>query len=1084
MKIKLLKKNSENMKRKQEKNFYEISEEEDDINFSNNSIDEEVGSIKHQDFNKVNYVEEDETNNINKRNEKITGFNQHDTNCSAYKKGSYESKINDRNLKLAHKNIPPKNKTSDTIPSQNFYEDSSVYDSRIKINFYNNSTIKTIDTQAIKSEELVNKNIEAENFNINNFVDEFVKDLQDFANNDNTEDNIRRSQNQIDPINDSGYNLLQKINLSKSTANTSSSLTNSNIISLQSDEFLSQENQKIHDSKNISSISRNSNINNENDSDFQSIINQIERSSINNENTLVCKNKFSEIKIDKPFDYQLEIFENIKNKNAIVFMETGKGKTFISIMLIKHLLELETNSFKSSSLILEGKNKLYENINKASDSNYNEFSQSQKLSAKEKVLLMASKNREKMNLNKTMNLNSNSNLNAFKSKKKIIFLVCEVVLVDQQSKVIEQNIDECFNIKVALMNSSKKFSRVSSNIDNFIKFWEENNIFVSTPSIIYKLLSIGYINISQIDLLIFDECHHADGNHPYNLIMTEFYFFHKENPAYKVNKLPQILGLTASPLKKKIEKGVSNTGKKALEMLCENLDSVMVIDPEVLDYGKMISSEEDDIQMLSLNEAKRVYFEIPNHKCSKLYPLLKDFLLEILLYPIMNYCIDKEFYLEEDFQEFKSSYKKYLEKKLESENLTEYNKVLSQLKHLHEVRKKSILFAILEKLEQQIFMIIENLNFVCIILLISKYIEMLNNEKVIMENMKSLKKKNKIESKKILELKDIDFLIDVFEKFAKLSLKHKIQYESPRLAILLRDINGIIKHDMESNKDHRVIIFVANRIVSEMLSDLLNSHLQKNFKSAKKIYSCVSVVGVNKRKNESSFNPSNSLNKMNENVKKFKNGTAQILVGTSTVEEGIDVRSCDFVIVYTELKTAKSYIQMKGRARKANATFSIYTDNIGKMQETISDFVELILFIRNQFKRDSIVTDFKNTKTQKKFDLDEDVGEFFYIEKSKAKITIRNAAILYNEFIQQLKSKDPKASADLKYFEERKPHLNGCPLHYRCQLIVNSIYFEQFEYKSEFQSEKNTSSCICYVMLFLYLYNLNKLDDSFKLKTK
>lgn len=37
-------------------------------------------------------------------------------------------------------------------------------------------------------------------------------------------------------------------------------------------------------------------------------------------------------------EYQKEIFENCKEKNSIIFLETGTGKTLISILLINHYL--------------------------------------------------------------------------------------------------------------------------------------------------------------------------------------------------------------------------------------------------------------------------------------------------------------------------------------------------------------------------------------------------------------------------------------------------------------------------------------------------------------------------------------------------------------------------------------------------------------------------------------------------------------------------------------------------------------------------------------------------------------------------
>ena len=86
--------------------------------------------------------------------------------------------------------------------------------------------------------------------------------------------------------------------------------------------------------------------------------------------------------ITQPKEIQLQIFEKIEGQNAIIFMETGKGKTYLSIMVIKDLFN-------------EGYNINSENSNRL-----------------RKVI-------------------SNS--------PKVIFLVCEVALVLQQAEVIKLN---------------------------------------------------------------------------------------------------------------------------------------------------------------------------------------------------------------------------------------------------------------------------------------------------------------------------------------------------------------------------------------------------------------------------------------------------------------------------------------------------------------------------------------------------------------------------------------------------------------------------------------------------------------------
>ena len=54
---------------------------------------------------------------------------------------------------------------------------------------------------------------------------------------------------------------------------------------------------------------------------------------------------------------------------------------------------------------------------------------------------------------------------------------------------------------------------------------------------------MGIVNMSSISCIVFDECHHTCYDHPFNIIMKEFYFT-QSNRA----KLPYIIGTTASPI--------------------------------------------------------------------------------------------------------------------------------------------------------------------------------------------------------------------------------------------------------------------------------------------------------------------------------------------------------------------------------------------------------------------------------------------------------------------------------------------------------------------------------------------------------
>ena len=56
-------------------------------------------------------------------------------------------------------------------------------------------------------------------------------------------------------------------------------------------------------------------------------------------------------------------------------------------------------------------------------------------------------------------------------------------------------------------------------------------------------------------------------------------------------------------------------------------------------------------------------------------------------------------------------------------------------------------------------------------------------------------------------------------------------------------------------------------------------------------------------------------------LQNFHDGECQVLVATSVLEQGIDVAACGVVICFDGVKSMKSIIQTRGRARKKAASF-------------------------------------------------------------------------------------------------------------------------------------------------------------------
>ncbi|KAI3653916.1 hypothetical protein MP228_001863 [Amoeboaphelidium protococcarum] len=190
----------------------------------------------------------------------------------------------------------------------------------------------------------------------------------------------------------------------------------------------------------------------------------------------------------KPRKYQLQCFELAKKQNVFAVLDTGSGKTFIAVMLIKYISNQVYQAYKGmkgdSQLMVAGQ----------SDS---------------------------------------------PRKKLIFFLVNSVPLVFQQSSVLRSQ-------------TSLRVGHYCGEMN--VDLWGENqwklifdklDVLVLTAQILLDLLVHGFIKMDQIALLIFDECHHARKRHPYNVIMSDFYY--KIDREYR----PKIFGMTASPVNRK-----------------------------------------------------------------------------------------------------------------------------------------------------------------------------------------------------------------------------------------------------------------------------------------------------------------------------------------------------------------------------------------------------------------------------------------------------------------------------------------------------------------------------------------------------
>lgn len=123
--------------------------------------------------------------------------------------------------------------------------------------------------------------------------------------------------------------------------------------------------------------------------------------------------------------------------------------------------------------------------------------------------------------------------------------------------------------------------------DKWICLFDMVDVIVMTAAILQHVLVHGFISMDRINLIVFDECHHARKNHPYNVIMREFYF-----PAEEESR-PKIFGLTASPFcaGKSVEDSIS--------LLETNLDCLIttVLPSYNVDLKNIVPRSEERVLM-------------------------------------------------------------------------------------------------------------------------------------------------------------------------------------------------------------------------------------------------------------------------------------------------------------------------------------------------------------------------------------------------------------------------------------------------------------------------------------------------------
>ncbi|XP_068613059.1 interferon-induced helicase C domain-containing protein 1-like [Brachionichthys hirsutus] len=454
---------------------------------------------------------------------------------------------------------------------------------------------------------------------------------------------------------------------------------------------------------------------------------------------------------------------------------------------------------------------------------------------------------------------------AAKQEGKVVVLVNKIPLV-------EQHYSSEFH---PFLRHTYKVERVSGDSQLKIAFTEivkENDVIICTAQILQNYFERSDeggdegIDLSDLTLIIIDECHHTQKGEVYNHIMMRYLKQKQRNRKRKKEQkqtvpLPQILGLTASP-------GVGSATKmeKAEEQIlriCANLDA-----------SRIMTSSHEGLQ----KEPRKTVATVEDRKEEPFGDVIKR---------IMN-CIHVHAGLSPTCDLGSQSYEQWAVQKEDKAAIDENQVVRVCAEHLRQYSEGLNLSNTIRMQDSFSFL--------------NKYYE------------EEIKKKTTPDEEQIIKITETErFLFSLFEdnKQELKMLAKQPEYENDSLSKL----RAKILHEFSTREMARGIIFTKTR----RSAIALNQWIQENSKFADIGVNASYVIGGGDQSVVKPMTAAEQKGILNQ----FSKGEVNLLIATSVAEEGLDIAACNFVIQYGLVTNEISMIQAEGRGRAKDSSYTI-----------------------------------------------------------------------------------------------------------------------------------------------------------------
>lgn len=389
------------------------------------------------------------------------------------------------------------------------------------------------------------------------------------------------------------------------------------------------------------------------------------------------------------------------------------------------------------------------------------------------------------------------------------------------------------------------------------------HVVVGTPAVLADALTHTFVRMSQLSLLVFDEAHRTTKKHPMNNIMRNFYYPAKQ----KGEQVPHILGLSASPVMK------NNASESGLQAIESNLDAT-TITPKRFRDDLEIHVHQPTLSHVIYGDA------LPIDSSPAFHALATE---------IQTYDLGQDPYVvslqkQDDIRAQRRLTKVWIKRKTYCTE--QLDGLLNRARHIRE----QLGSAMTEW-------------YICTCA--RRFLESKDHDLSLMDD---------------LETTEQEHMTTIMTRILSGSEDSNAAapIDTERISDKAKALLDVLAENAVS--DARTIVFVEQRAMVVALAYLLRSILP-----ASTSYDVGTFVGT------SSFaNRKASLSNLvdhktpDQDLQDFRSGAKNLIIATTVLEEGLDVPACNCVICFDLPKDLISFVQRRGRARKADSQYMLF----------------------------------------------------------------------------------------------------------------------------------------------------------------